>query len=228
MTIKLVTFDLDGTLWPIDEVLVKANQEMHNWIRPIVPAFVDLGEDQMTEIRSGVLESQPEIAHDISAVRIEILKAAFERLGLTPSRSSELANGAFEVLLSWRNRVVPFAGVRQVLDQLQDHYTLASLTNGNADVSVTPLKDCFSFNLSAASVGALKPDPKMFKLALDLADVEAHEAVHVGDHPVDDIEAANAVGMQTIWVDYQESETAANATATVRRFEDLPKLLRDL
>lgn len=227
MTIKLVTFDLDGTLWPIEDVLTRANREMTKWIHPRVPEYHNLDDEKLNEIRLTVLKSRPEISHDISAVRIAILEVAFQELGLTQSRSSELAHEAFEVLIKWRIRVRPFNGVQQVLEQLRDQYTLGTLTNGNADVMATPLRHCFAFNLSAAGVGALKPDPAMFELALELADVTPGEAVHVGDHIDDDINAANEVGMHTIWVDYKNTRTVTSATATIHQFDSIPNLLID-
>lgn len=228
MTIKLVTFDLDGTLWPIEDVLTRANREMTNWIHPRVPEYHNIDDARLNEIRLTVLKTRPEIAHDISAVRIAILETAFQELGLTQSNASELAHGAFEVLIEWRIRVKPFNGVQQVLEQLRTQYMLGTLTNGNANVMATPLKHCFAFNLSAAGVGALKPDPAMFEVALELAGVSPDQAVHVGDHIEDDIGAANEVGMHTIWVDYLNTRTVTSATATVHQFESIPNLLTDL
>ena len=228
MTIRLVTFDLDGTLWPIDEVLRTAEREMRNWIRPRVPGFDGLDESELNQIRIDVLNTRPEIAHDISRLRAAILELAFQRLGLSSTESRGFAKGAFEVLINWRVQVTPFAGVQQVLEELQQHYLLATLTNGNADINATTLKHCFAFNLSAASVGALKPDPTMFNTALELAQVSPNEAVHVGDHPFDDIDAATAVGMHTVWTDYDRSRTVTNATVTVHQFDSLPDALRNL
>ena len=37
MTIRLVTFDLDNTLWDVDTVIHRAEKETRNWIQPRVP-----------------------------------------------------------------------------------------------------------------------------------------------------------------------------------------------
>ncbi|HSC75243.1 MAG TPA: HAD family hydrolase, partial [Pseudomonadales bacterium] len=47
-----------------------------------------------------------------------------------------------------------------------------------------------------------KPAPHMFLAALERADVAPHEALHIGDHPVDDMQGAQAVGMKTLWVNF--------------------------
>ena len=228
MNIKLITFDLDGTLWPVDEVLRKADQEMRSWIRSHVPAFDQIDTDRMNEVRLNVMATRPEIAHDISQIRIDILKSTFELLGFSSSDSAELAQGAFEILISWRNKVTPYSDVQRVLEELKTRYVLATLTNGNADVEQTALKHCFEFNLSAAQVGALKPAKIVFETALEIAKVRPHEAVHIGDHLVDDIDAANAVGMQTIWVNYDRSLQTNSASATVDKFASVPVVLREL
>jgi putative hydrolase of the HAD superfamily len=49
--------------------------------------------------------------------------------------------------------------------------------------------------------GIEKPDPAIFRLALDRAGVEAASAVYVGDQPKIDIEAAAAIGMRGVLID---------------------------
>jgi putative hydrolase of the HAD superfamily len=47
----------------------------------------------------------------------------------------------------------------------------------------------------------------MFQTALDQAGVQAHRCVHVGDHLDDDIKGANAVGMHSIWVNLDHTQS---------------------
>jgi putative hydrolase of the HAD superfamily len=49
--------------------------------------------------------------------------------------------------------------------------------------------------------GVEKPDPAIFRLAVERAGVAAEECVYVGDHPRIDAEAAEAVGMGSILID---------------------------
>ena len=60
------------------------------------------------------------------------------------------------------------------------------------------------------------------------ADVKPAEAVHIGDHTVDDIQGATAAGMATIWVNLSGAEDEPGATATVTRLEDLPAAVDQL
>lgn len=55
--------------------------------------------------------------------------------------------------------------------------------------------------VSSAEAGALKPDPAIFALALDLAGCEPEEALHVGDTHEEDLEGARAAGVRALLVD---------------------------
>jgi HAD superfamily hydrolase (TIGR01549 family) len=49
--------------------------------------------------------------------------------------------------------------------------------------------------------GRVKPHPTIFQAALDLLEVDAVDAVMVGDSPAEDIEGARALGMRAILID---------------------------
>ena len=53
----------------------------------------------------------------------------------------------------------------------------------------------FSAIVTSAEAGAAKPDPSVFRLALDRLGVEPGRALHVGDEPADE-EGARAAGMR--------------------------------
>ena len=57
--------------------------------------------------------------------------------------------------------------------------------------------DAFDSLIISAEVGVMKPQPKIFHLALEQAKVRAGEAVFVDDMPAN-VEAANALGMRGI------------------------------
>lgn len=55
--------------------------------------------------------------------------------------------------------------------------------------------------VASAEVRLHKPDHRIFELALERLGVAPHEAVHVGDHPVADVEGATGVGMMGVLLD---------------------------
>jgi 2-haloalkanoic acid dehalogenase type II len=193
----LITLDLDDTLWPCAPVIAEAEAEHYRWLERrarAVTAAHDL--ESLRRHRIATARSQPHLAHDFTALRLESLRQLLVHHG-HPGHWAEQATAVF---LRARDRVTPYPEVSQVLEVLTRHYTLVSVTNGNADVHQTALGKHFHFALTAAAVGAAKPAPDMFEQALTHAGAVAERAVHVGDDPWLDVEAARAVGMGTVWV----------------------------
>jgi len=226
--IRLVTFDLDDTLWSVEEVIGRAETAMRAWLRPRVPEYDRLTSAEHGAIRDAVIDGNPGIVHDISLLRERILAKSIEHCGYGCDEAGRLAAGAFEEFLDWRHRIEFFAGALDVLAELAPKFTLASLTNGNADFERLGLDRFFSFGYCAADVGARKPHTAMFERALARANVAPHEAVHVGDHVVDDVQGASAAGMATVWVNLAGSAEDPGATATVTRLDELPEVISGL
>ncbi|MCY3839660.1 MAG: HAD family hydrolase [Gammaproteobacteria bacterium] len=226
--IRLVTFDLDNTLWSVDVVIGRAERRMRDWLRPRVPEYQRLAKEDHTAIRDGVIADNPGIVHDISLLRERVLAETIEHCGYSRSKAAELAAGAFAEFLDWRHRIDFFVGALDVLETLSGSYTLASLTNGNADFARLGLDRYFSFGYCAADVGASKPHTAMFERAMRHAGVSPGEAVHIGDHEIDDVQGATAAGMATVWVNLGGSDATPDATATVTNLKQLPAALADL
>lgn len=226
--IGLVTFDLDNTLWSVEVVIGRAERRMRDWLRPRVPEYGRLSEEEHAAIRDGVIAANPGIVHDISLLRERVLAETIEHCGYPRASAAKLAAGAFAEFLDWRHRIEFFAGALTVLETLSGSYTLASLTNGNADFVRLGLDRYFSFGYCAADVGASKPHTAMFERAMEHAGVTPGEAVHIGDHVVDDVQGATAAGMETVWVNLAGSDATPDATATVTSLEQLPAVLTDL
>jgi putative hydrolase of the HAD superfamily len=55
--------------------------------------------------------------------------------------------------------------------------------------------------VSSAVAGARKPDPAIFKPALELAGCRPDEALHVGDTSAEDVEGARAAGIRPLLID---------------------------
>jgi putative hydrolase of the HAD superfamily len=77
--------------------------------------------------------------------------------------------------------------------------------------------------VTSAGVGATKPDPRIFRHALELAGVEAAEAVHVGDSLDNDVDGARGVGIRAVFV--LRSGAPPPGVDVVRSLRELPGLL---
>ena len=82
-----------------------------------------------------------------------------------------------------------------------------SLHDVLARLEVRPLVDGI---LTSAEAGVRKPEPAIFRRALELAGVEAGAAVHVGDSPEDDVAGARAAGIAPVLIRRGTSAPAAD------------------
>lgn len=223
--IRFITFDLDNTLWDVGQVIGHAEARMNAWLDERVPAYRQaIDRDTLLEIRSSVVHDRPDLGHDVSALRREVLFRGMQRHGLDEATARDNADRAFQVFLAARQEVVFFEHALETLAHLADRYVLAALTNGNADVDRIGLDRYFGFALSSADVSASKPAPDIFHAALERAGVAPQEAIHVGDHLVDDIHGAGSVGMHTIWLKQADKHPAPDQSTPSEVIEHLREL----
>ena len=99
-----------------------------------------------------------------------------------------------------------FDDVRPTLDQLiSDGYQLGIISNFEswledllADLG---LREVFDVTVISGIEGMEKPDPRIFRLALERAGIEANDAVYVGDNPEFDVDPPAALGMFPVLID---------------------------
>ncbi|SDT18757.1 putative hydrolase of the HAD superfamily [Halopseudomonas xinjiangensis] len=198
--IRLLTFDLDNTLWETEPVVVAAEARLLEWLAEHAPLFVrNLDAEARRALRHEVLTAEPLLRHRVTALRIAILELGLRKAGYAEEHARELALQGFEVFLEARHALTFFPHAEALLGRLAKRYQLATISNGNADVKRLGLQDFFKVIVSADEVGVGKPDPAPFLAALERAGAEPHETLHIGDHPVDDIQGAQGVGLHTLW-----------------------------
>lgn len=230
--IKLITFDLDNTLWDVDTIVLRADKAMRDWIRREHVAFA-AGFDfrELGRLRADVMQQRPEILHDLTQLRIEVFRRAFREGGYGEAAALAASEGAFAVFFHERNRVEFFPDVLPGLASLKAGYEMYSISNGNADIEKVGLAHIFSRHFSAISVGAAKPDPRIYEAAIAAAGVQPHEVLHVGDDAEQDVAAAAAVGMKTVWANYGDRlwpDNLARADGEIGAFAELPALVQRL
>jgi HAD superfamily hydrolase (TIGR01509 family) len=195
--VRLITIDLDDTLWPCAPVIGAAEAALYAWLAANTPRLTEVHDPlSLREHRRALMSARPEIAHDLTTVRLLALRTLMQEFRY----SATLADEAMALFRQQRNRVEPYPDVLPALERLRIRCRLVSVTNGNAEVRATPLRDCFHHSLTAADAGAAKPDPALFALAMQWTGATVADTVHVGDDPERDVEAAHRAGLSAVWV----------------------------
>ncbi len=86
-----------------------------------------------------------------------------------------------------------------------------------------------SFDVSVISgvEGVEKPDPAIYRLAIDRAGVAPELSVHVGDSPAMDIDPARAAGLNAVLIDRVDRYADASGTR-ITSLKELPSVLANL
>ncbi len=99
--------------------------------------------------------------------------------------------------------VVPTGVVEQLRDLATTGVAIAVVSNADGLVEST-LRRCeipFDVVIDSTIVGFAKPQPEIFALALEKLNVNACDAVHVGDMASADVDGAHAAGIRALHLD---------------------------
>lgn len=200
MTIKLITFDLDNTLWHTDPVIIRAEEAQWQSIIQLCPNAISLFTPALLKnLKLETIEKNPHLRHKLSALRQTFLIQLFIQCGISKQQAEHFSQQVFCDFLAVRNQVELFPGALNLLTALQKRYHVIALTNGNADLKKIGLDHLFNAHFHAENVKRPKPHNDMFLAALKHAKVSSDESLHIGDHPEQDIDAANRMGFKTVW-----------------------------
>jgi FMN hydrolase / 5-amino-6-(5-phospho-D-ribitylamino)uracil phosphatase len=225
MNIRALCFDLDNTLWDVWPVIRRAEQAMYDLLAQRYPRVVAaLTVEAMRAAREQTAAAYPQLAHDFTFLRMQTLRDQAREFGYAASMAEE----AFEAFIQARNEVVLYDDVLPALAQLATRYRLFTASNGNADLAKIGLAHYFERSVAARHVGALKPDPIVFRRVVEGTDLALREVAYVGDDPELDVEGARRAGMQAVWVNRDDAAWPAHIeppALTVRNLGELQALL---
>ncbi len=210
--IKAVIFDIDGTLVDSVDLHARAWQESFRQFGKEIPFEqvrhqIGKGGDQLMPVFFSK-EELDEFGDEMEQYRGELFKR------------------------DYLPQVRAFAGVRELFQKIKDdglHLALASSAKEDElkeYKKIANIEDLVEEETSADDADKSKPHPDIFEAALErLGDIEAHEAVVVGDTPYD-AEAAGKINLRTIGVlcgGFPEAEL--KAAGCVEIYQDPADLL---
>lgn len=216
MTLRLVIFDVDGTLVDSQASIVAAMAAAFGAEGLAVPARAAILAIVGLSLEHAMLRLAPELAAETRARLVEGYKAAYHAHRLEQGAAhSPLYPGVAEVL----------AGLAARPELLMGVATGKSRRGLDALIEAHGLERCF-VTRQVADDHPSKPHPSMIHAALDEAGVDAGEAVMVGDtsYDMDMARAAGIAGLGVSW-GYHAPEALKNAVSVIHRVEDLPPAL---
>jgi 2-haloalkanoic acid dehalogenase type II len=220
---RVISFDLDDTLWPVAPVIAAAEAALQSWLREHHPRAVHgFTVDSMRNLRARVAERFPLKSHDLTFLRRQALAEMFAAAGYPDGPAADVA---FEIFLSHRNRVEFYADALPALTRLRAKYRLFALSNGNADLERCGIADLFEGHVTASAAGAAKPDARIYAHLLRAAGVPAIEVLHVGDDPLADVVGATQAGLQAVWLNRDARTWPEQFAAPARTVTTLADIL---
>ena len=168
--IKLITLDLDDTLWPNKKVIVDAENAWLNFILAKFPNLVEeFSEESLSRVRVDLVEADPSLKNDLTKFRKEVIKETLLRSGVDSVDAIYYSNESFNEFFKIRNKVQLYTDAKKILERLYRKVIIGTLSNGNADLEIIGISNFFKFSLSAKDVKSNKPSPPHFLKALELA-----------------------------------------------------------
>ncbi len=232
MPIKLLTFDLDDTLWPNMATIQRTEESLYQWFEQRHPEITQqYSINDLREKRLKLAEQHQHIAHDLTALRKKSFSELSRELGYNPEQEQQFIQDAFELYARERNKVSLYDDVIPTLQILKPRYRLGAVSNGNADIYRIGLGQLFDFSWSAADAGQQKPHPIVFNTLLEREQITADEIIHIGDDPVTDIIGAQQSGIRAVWLNRNHlpwPEALNSPFLEIDQLNQLPALLEPL
>lgn len=123
-----------------------------------------------------------------------------------------------------------FEGTLEALEALSNSFEMHIITNGFTEVQElkmtgSGLDPYFKHRITSESVGANKPDPRIFLHALRKAGAKRKESLMIGDSLEVDIAGARRVGMDQVYFNPEGTLHNERPTFEIRSMKQLPHLL---
>jgi len=131
------------------------------------------------------------------------------------------------------NSAVVMEHAREVLSFLRGKYKTALITNGRTMIQYGKIDHLgirgeFDTILVSEEVNVKKPNPLIFNMALERLQLPPEQCIYIGDHPVNDVEGAAAIGINTIWIQANQpwrENIKAKPLHTITQLNELLEIL---
>ncbi|NVK22011.1 MAG: HAD-IA family hydrolase [Kangiellaceae bacterium] len=205
--IKVISFDLDDTLWDNSGVIERCNQKLYDFLcdkhEPIKHHFTV---QSMQRLSDQLIATEQEHLENMTVLR----KHVIEHMLQETAGDLALVNPAFAVFYHWRNHIdIPNISI-DLLGKLQKKYTLYAVSNGNSNLYQLNIRHYFKKHFIAGIDGRAKPSPEMLNKVCQLEQIEPQQLLHIGDSFETDIQSSIAASCQHLEIHVSDIENLIN------------------
>lgn len=198
-SIKLLSFDLDNTLYDNTDVIRIAEKKSREYIQSEFLAssltcdFVNFDKIKNELIANGIGNSNNKYQFEnLSLLRYQTNL----NFCLNLPNPELVAEKALNIFLDFRSKIQVSGVMLSMLEKLAKQYRIVSVTNGNCDPMKTELASFIERNYSPGDGLRAKPHPEMlFRLLIDYK-LDNQQILHIGDRLDADQLAADQAGCQ--------------------------------
>lgn len=210
---KAIFFDWDHTLWDHDR---NASEVIHELFEEFallasITHSKELIWQVFTRINDTLWDDYQHGRIDQKTLRETRFALFFDELGI--QGNATLFSDSYLQRTPKKTHLIPDA--YQVIETLASKYPLYVLTNGFDDIQQIKIAGAgmshfFERVITSELAGCKKPSATFFEFALKQASCLPTDVVMIGDHPIIDVKAAEAIGIPAIHLNYRQDEIPAN------------------
>ena len=227
---KHLFFDLDHTLWDFDRNSAECLTELFDTFR-----LADVGIASSEEFSQHFIAINRQLWADYDKnliehtyIRQHRFPMVFRALGVDESAVHADLNAEYLRLLPNKPHLLESA--KELLDYLNGRYTMHIITNGFAEIQAVKMDSAeiahyFTNVITSENAQAKKPDPLVFKYAMEISGTSASESLMIGDNYEADILGAKRVGMDTVFYNTPGLVVEDKPTYDIRHWNELIAIL---
>lgn len=223
--IKHIFFDLDHTLWDFEANSDIAFEKIFKQHKLELDVFGFLKHYRGINQQYWKLYREEKISK--AQLRYGRLRDTFDLLNLTVE-DAIIDQLAIDYITELPKNNYLFEGTHELLGHLYENYQMHIITNGFNEVQYKKIKNAglsayFNEIITSEDAGVKKPNPIIFKYALDKVKALPNEVIMIGDNWEADIMGALNLGIDAIYFNYHkelvgENIKSVNSLIEIKRY----------
>jgi len=230
MPLRYIYFDLDNTLLDHNKAESKSHQAVYDSFPVLRQVPIDDWLETYQEVNHNLWVQYQDGEIDRHQLHFSRFHDSMVEMGLPTVNSHDIG---VTYMKKYREYWDWVDQAEETLALTSRHFNVGIITNGFKETQLKKFEKLSMHKYTSQMViseelGVLKPDPKVFDYATELAGVSRKDILYVGDSYSSDVVGGLKAGWQTAWYTgvVGEEETELTPHLTFSDFSDLKKYLK--